>query len=674
MRTLRLAAILLALSACPLLAADDLVSPKYGTWGFDETGMDRSVSPGEDFNAYANGAWLKREAIPANLAAYGVLDQLFERNDARVRGILEDAAAGKLQDRDATRLGALYRSFMDEERADRLDTKPLAPQLAAIRNIKTRRDAAALMGLQNSGYGFIFEISINQDTKAPDRYAVFLNTAGLGLPDRDYYLRDSFAAKKAAYQAYVLRLLEMIGWQDPAGNARAIVDFETKLADASWTRAQLRDSDQTYHPVTMAELKALGPDFDWDAFFNAGGLTKITHAIVTSDSAVPKYTAAFVSTPLPELQAWFAYRLVDRYAMLLSRRFSDAQFEFRGKQLTGQSQPVARWRLAVGLTNDMLGQAVGRIYVARYLPPTAKAKIDVMVAEVRKAMEARIKNLDWMSDATKQKALEKLSRITAKIGYPAKWRDYGALRLSPTDLMGNRLRANAVRWNRQIALLSKSVDHDEWNVLPQIFNNYYFPANNEMIFSAAALQPPSFDPDVDAAVNYGGIGVSIGHEMSHAFDDHGRKFDGKGTLTDWWTQEDAGRFNVRAARLGAQYSAFEPLPGMHVNGALSMGENIGDLGGLLLALDAYHASLKGQTAPIIDGFTGDQRLFLAFAQTQRQKMRDEALRQRLVAAPHPPPQVRVNGAIRNIDRWYSAFDIKPGDPLYVAPENRVRIW
>jgi putative endopeptidase len=423
----------------------------------------------------------------------------------------------------------------------------------------------------------------------------------------------------------------------------------------------------------MAELKALGPDFDWDAFFNASGLPKIPRAIVTSDSAVPKYTSAFASTPVAELQAWFAYKLLDRYAMMLSRRFADAQFEFRGRQLMGQPQPAARWRLGVGLANDMLGQAVGRVYVARYLPPTAKAEIDVMVAEVRKAMAARITKLDWMSDATKQKALEKLSQITAKIGYPAKWRDYDALHLSPTDLMGNRLRANAVRWNRQIALLSKPVDHEEWNVLPQIFNNYYFPANNEMIFSAAALQPPSFDPDADAAVNYGGIGESIGHEMSHAFDDHGRKFDGKGVLTDWWTREDADRFDAQAARLGAQYSAFESLPGMHVNGALSMGENIGDLGGLSLALDAYHASLKGRPAPIIDGFTGDQRLFLAFAQTQRQKMRDDALRQRLVAAPHPPPQVRVNGTIRNIDGWYSAFGIKPGDPLYIAPEDRVRI-
>jgi len=673
-KALNFVSVLTVLGLCPALAADELASARYGRWGFDETGMDRSVSPGADFNAYVSGAWLKRAAIPSDLPAYGILDQLFELNDARVHGILEDAAAGKLQDRDAAKIGALYRSFMDEERIDRLDDKPLAPLLATIRNIKNCREAAALMGRQNDGYAFIFEISINQDPKAPQSYAVFLNAVGLGLPDRDYYLKDAFAAKKAAYQAYVQQMLDMIGWQDPADNAKAIVAFETRLAEASWTRAQLRDSDKTYHPVTMAELKALGSDFEWDAFLSASGLPKINRAIVTSDTAIPKYTSAFASTPLPVLRAWFAFRLTDRYAWLLSRRFADAQFAFMGKQLGGMTAPVARWRRAVAFTNDVLGQSVGRVYVARYFPPAAKTKIDAMVADIRKAMQSRIERLDWMSDATKQKALEKLSRITAKIGYPAKWRDYDALHLSPTDLMGNRLRANAVRWQRQVGLLSKPVDHDEWNVLPQTVNAYYFPANNEMIFTAANLQPPFFDPKADPAVNYGAIGGSIGHEISHAFDDHGRKFDGKGILTDWWTAEDAGRFEAQAARLGAQYSAFEPLPGIRVNGALTMGENIGDMGGLSLALDAYHASLNGQPAPVIDGFTGDQRVFLGWAQIYRQKMRDAALRQRLVAAPHPPSEVRVNGTVRNIDGWYSAFNIKPGDPLYIAPENRAHIW
>ncbi len=674
MESLKIAAVLTFLALCPVLAADDLASPKYGSWGFDESGMDRSVSPGADFNAYANGVWFKRTAIPSDRPTIGILDQLVELSEARAHAIVEDAVAGQLKDQDADKIAAVYRAFMDVETAERLDFKPLAPQLAAIRNIETRRDAVALMGQQNSGYASIFDINISQDPKSPDHYAVFLTAAGLGLPDRDYYLKDSFAAKKTAYQAYVQQMLEMIGWQYPASNAKAIVAFETSLAEAAWTRAQQRDADKTYNPVSMPELKALGPDFDWDAFLGSSGLPQIERAIATTNTAFPRYTTVFASAPLPLLKAWFAFRLIDRYSWLFSKRFVDAQFDFRSKTLDGQPEQSARWKLAVAFTNDVLGQSVGRVYVARYFPPNAKAKIDALVAEIHKAMQARIMKLDWMSDATKQKALEKLSQITVKIGYPAKWLDYSAYKVSPTDLFGNRLRANAFRWHREVARLFQPVDHAEWDVTPQTVNAYYFPANNEIVFTAAILQPPFFDPDADAAINYGGIGGSIGHEISHGFDDHGRKFNGKGILTDWWTTEDASRFNEQAARLGAQYSAFEPLPGAHVNGTLTMGENIGDMGGLSLALDAYQGSLKSQPAPIVDGFTGDQRVFLGWAQIYRQKLRDDILRQRIVAAPHSPPQYRVNGTIRNIDGWYSAFDIKPTDPLYIAPEKRVRIW
>ncbi len=448
----------------------------------------------------------------------------------------------------------------------------------------------------------------------------------------------------------------------------------TRLADASWTRAQQRDPDKAYNPVTIAELKALAPGFDWDAFLGSSGLPKIERTIVTMNTAFPKYGTVFASTPLPILKAWFAFRLIDRFSALLSNRFVHAQFEFLSNTLAGQLKQRARWKRAVAFTNDVLGQSVGRAYVARYFPPTAKVKIDAMVAEIRKAMEKRITKLNWMSDATKQKALEKLSQFTVKIGYPAKWRDYRTYKISPTDLVGNRLRAIAFRWHRQVARLFQPVDHEEWDVTPQTVSAYYFAANNEMIFTAAILQPPFFDPDADPAINYGGIGGAIGHEISHGFDDQGRKFNGKGILTDWWTVQDSDRFKTQAARLGAQYFAFEPLPGAHVNGDLTMGENIGDMGGLSLALDAYRASLKGHPAPVIDGFTGDQRVFLGWAQIYRQKLNDDILRQRVVADPHSPPQYRVNGTIRNIDGWYSAFDIKPGDPLYIAPENRVRIW
>lgn len=673
-KALKLVTFLIALGPVASLAADDLTSPKYGRWGFDESGMDRSASPGGNFNAYANGVWLQKTAIPADRSSVGILDRQFELNEARVHAILEDFAADRLKGHDAAKIAAVYRAFMDEQNAEKLDYAPLAPQLAAIQNIESLRDVAVLMGRQNDGFAFVFEISIAQDPKASDHYAVFLNATGLGLPDRDYYSKDTFAAKKAAYRDYAQRLLEMIGWQNPADNAKAIVDFETSLAEASWTRAQQRDPHKTYNPVSMAGLKTLGPEFDWDAFLDSSGLPRIDRAIVPTNTAFPRYTSVLASTPLPQLKAWFAFRLIDRYGWLLSRRFVDAQFAFHGKTLGGQTDMGPRWRRAVAFTNDVLGQSVGRAYVARYFPPAAKNKIDALVVEIRRAMDARIHKLDWMSDATKQKALEKLSQMSVKIGYPAKWRDYTAYQPSPNDLMGNRLRGNVFRWQRQIAQLSRRVDHDEWERLPQTVNAYYFPANNEMVFTAALLQPPFFDPDADPAINYGGIGASIGHEISHAFDDRGRNFNGKGILADWWTAEDAGRFKAQATRLGGQYSAFEPLPGAHVNGALTMGENIADMGGLSLALDAYRASLKGRSAPIIDGLTGDQRVFLGFSQIYRQKLSDDLLRQRLVAAPHPPPQVRVNGTVRNIDGWYSAFGIKPTDPLYIAPEHRVRIW
>ena len=655
--------------------AADLVSPKFGTWGFDASGMDTSVKPGDDFYQYANGKWDARTTIPGDRVRYGNFDKLAELSENRVHEILEEAAAGKLSDPDAAKIRAAYVSFMDQALADKLDAKPMAADLAKIRAVKSRDEFTALMGKANTGaFTTILPVGIQIDQKSPERYAVYTGTAGLGLPDRDYYLQPSFAQKKAAYLAYVQQMLTMIGWENPAENAKAIVGFEDKLAEATWPRSERRDRDKTYNPMTLAQLQALTPGFDWKRYLVGTELPKVDRFVVTTNTAFPKFAQVYSATPLATLKAWQAFHVADAAAPYLSKRFVDASFEFHNKTLAGQPEQRPRWKRAVAFTDGAIGESVGRVYVARYFPPESKAKMLALVGDIQSALKNRIEHLPWMSDATKAKALEKLAKFTVKIGYPVKWRDYSKLTLKDGDLYGNVIRAGAFEWRRDVARLNKPVDKTEWGMTPQTVNAYYNPVNNEIVFPAAILQPPFFDPNADAAINYGGIGAVIGHETSHGFDDQGRKSDGNGVLTDWWTPEDAAKFNAQAKKLGEQYSAFEPVPGAHLNGSLTMGENIGDMGGLSLAYDAYHASLHGQPAPVIDGFTGDQRVFLGWAQVWREKIRPDFARQMVVVDPHSPARFRVNGTIRNIDGWYSAYDVKPGDKLYVPPEDRVRIW
>jgi putative endopeptidase len=656
-------------------APSSLASPRYGTWGFDMSGMDRSVKPGDDFFRFANGKWEARTQIPSDRTRYGNFDALSVLSEARVRAILEEASAGRLDDRDAAKIGAAYASFMDEARVEKLGARPVAAELAQIRGVRSKDEFTALMGKANtSGFSSILPVGITIDAKSPNRYTVTSGTGGLGLPDRDYYLQPGFAEKKAKYQAYVQRLLTLAGWQKPAENARAIVDFETRLAEATWTRAERRDRDRTYNPMTPAELNALTPGFDWNRYLAATELPKVERIVVTTNTAFPKFAAIYSATPLETLKAWQAFKVVDGAAPYLSKAFADAHYGFRDKELAGQPEQQPRWKRAVTFANATIGESIGRVYVARYFPPESKAKMDALVADVRTALRNRIEKLQWMGPETKTRALDKLAKFTVKIGYPETWRDYSRLEVRRDDLYGNRIRAGAFEWRRQVARLNGPVDKREWSMNPQRVNAYYNFTNNEIVFPAAILQAPFFDPDADPAINYGGIGGVIGHEISHGFDDQGRKSDGDGVLRDWWTAEDAAKFKAQADRLGAQYSAFEPLPGAKVNGALTMGENIGDLGGLSLALDAYRASLKGRPAPVIDGLTGEQRVFLGWAQVWRQKIRDEALRQQVVSDPHSPAYYRVNGTIRNIDGWYQAFDVQPGETLHVAPDARVRIW
>ena len=655
--------------------ATSLESPRYGTWGFDISGMDTTAKPGDDFYKFANGTWDAKTVIPSDRTRYGNFDKLAELSELRTRAIIESAAADKAATGEKAKIGAAYRAFMDEATIEKLDSKPIQPWLDGVKKVKTKDEFTALMGKSSTTpYADLISLGISVDAKNPQRYAVYAGTGGTSLPDRDYYLDAKFADKKAAYLVYVEKMLTLAGWPKPAENAKAVVDFETKLAEASWTRVERRNRDKTYNPATLAELQAMTPGYDWNRYLVGTELPKLDRVIVTTNTSFPKYAKIYAETPLETLKAWQAFKVTDGAAPMLSKRFADAQFEFRNKTLAGQPEQRPRWKRAVAQVNGMLGEAVGKEYVAAYFPPESKAKMLSLVGDIRTALKTRIDNLDWMGAETKVKAQDKLSKFTVKIGYPDKWRDYSKLEIKEDDAYGNMIRTGAWDYRHDVERLNQPVDKTEWGMTPQTVNAYYNSVNNEIVFPAAILQAPFFHPDADPAINYGGIGGVIGHEIGHGFDDQGRKSDGDGVLRDWWTAEDAAKFNAQADKLGAQYSAFEPFPGVHVNGKLTMGENIGDMAGLTLALEAYHVSLHGQPAPVLDGFTGDQRIYLGWAQVWRGKSREDALKQQIASDPHSPGYYRVNGTIRNQPGWYSAFDVKPGDKLYVAPEDRVKIW
>jgi putative endopeptidase len=658
----------------PEPALDLTQAPRMGSWGFDTSGEDRSVKPGDDFFRFANGKAVDKLVIPPDRSRFGVFDALRELSDARSRAVIE-APGTPAPGTDEARIKALYASFMDQGRLEALGAAPLQPELNAIKAVKTRSQLARLMGKGSSSlYGSFFGAYVGDDAKDPKHYAVVLTQGGLGLPDRDYYLTAQFADKKAKYQDYVAATLKRIGWPEPEARARQIVEMETAIAQASWTRVDQRDDDKTYNPMTPAELAKAAPGFDWAAFFDGAQLSQVKRVIVSENTAFPKIADIYAKAPLPVLQAWAAYTLTDAASSYLPKAFDEASFDFHSKTLSGVPEQRPRWKRATSLVSGQLGEALGRVYVEKFFPAESKAQMLSLVGDLRTALGERIKKLDWMSDVTKGKALEKLAKFNVKIGYPDKWRDYSKLTLKADDLYGNIERGAAFEWNYRIGRLDGPVDRAEWEMFPQTVNAYYSSTKNEIVFPAAILQPPFFDPKADAAINYGAIGGVIGHEMTHGFDDQGRKSDGDGALTDWWTKDDAARFDARAKALAAQYSGFEPISGAHINGELTLGENIADLGGLLLALDAYHASLHGQPAPVIDGLTGDQRVFLGWAQAWRSKFRDDALRRQIATDPHSPDMFRVNGVVHNVPGWYDAYDVKPGEKLYLAPDQRVKIW
>ena len=672
-------AVLLAGSAAAQPAGSVPVppTPHYGTWGFDTAGADTAIAPGSDFFGYADGTAVSHIVIPQDRSSYGAFVMLAELSEARVHAILEQSAATAPVAPTASpeKIGAFYRAFMDQARVNALGATPLRHDLDAVRAAPDRAALAALMGRENDGFfASLVDVGINSDEKDPDRYAVTLSQSGLGLPDRDYYLKPEFAAKKALYQAYVAQLLGLIGWADPTGNAQRIVDFETRIAEVSLPKEDQRDPDRLYNPMSVAQLEASDTGFAWRPFLQAADLGGVNRVIVGETDAIAKIAALYQQTPLDVLKAWEAFHVADAAAPVLSDPFVQANFEFHARGLSGQPQIQVRWKRGVRVVDAGMGEAVGQIYVARYFPPDSKAKMQQLVADLKLAFRHRIENLTWMGPATKAEALKKLAGYTVKIGYPDHFRDYSALAIRGDDLAGDVERSQAFEWARQVRRLNGPVDKSEWGMTPQTVNAYNNPVWNEVVFPAAILQPPFFDPNADPAINYGAIGGVIGHEMTHGFDDEGRKFDDTGRLRDWWTAEDAARFNERAARLQAQYDTYSPLPGAHVNGKLTEGENIADSGGINLGLDAYHAFLDGRPAPTVGGYTGDQRVFLGWAQVWRGKTRDDALRQRLVVDPHSPEMFRVNGVVRNVDAWYSAFSVKPGQALYLAPDQRAHIW
>ncbi|WP_084445496.1 M13 family metallopeptidase [Sphingomonas sp. TDK1] len=668
---LLLGAAIYGLSPAPAqTAAAASGKPAYGTYGFDTAGMDRSVRPGDDFYAYANGTWAKNTAIPADQSNYGAFNLLDDLSKERTHAILE-AAKGDA----GSKIGTAYATYLDTATIDAKGLAPIKPWLDQIKGV-TSKDAMSALYAQASrnGVPVPFGAFVGQDDKEPEVYALSMFQSGLGLPDRDYYLSSDakLVETRAAYGKHLTNLLALAGEPDAAARAAAIVAFETEIAKVSWTRADSRDANKTYNKLSLAQLKEQAPGFDFASFFKGIG-APVDSVIVAQPSAVTGIAKLIAATPVAVLRDQLIVRSLSAYSDVLPSNIDKEVFAFEGTTLSGTPEQQVRWKRAVDFTTGALSDEVSKIYVAKFFPPETKAAADRLVKNVIAAMDARIDKLDWMAPETKVKAHEKLAAFTPKIGYPDRWRDYSALKITAGDAFGNSLRANQWQHDENVGHLGKPLQRWEWGMTPMTINAYANFGMVEIVFPAAILQPPFFDPKADPAVNYGGIGAVIGHELSHHFDDQGAKYNKEGRLTDWWTPADVAAFKQRTDALAAQYDAYTPLPGMHVNGRLTLGENTADLAGLSVAHDAYLKSLGGKPAPVIAGTTGDQRFYLGWAQVWRRNYREANLRQRLLTDPHAPSEQRT-WVVRNLDPWYAAFKPAPADKLYLSPEKRVRIW
>jgi endothelin-converting enzyme len=640
--------------------------------------FDKTVSPRQDFYRYVDGTWLKKTKIPADKSNYGSFTALYDEAQQRLRKIIEDAAAKENgSDPDKQKIGDFYKSYMDTNRIESLGLTPLKPSIEKIKKVKKKTELAGLIAwLQAIGVQTPFNFYVAQDGKQSDRYICYISQSGLGMPDRDYYLNPSskFENFRSEYAAYIARIFNLAGEDNAESRAQGILALEKKIAQYHWTRVQNRDRDKTYNKYKVIRLVRDYPNFNWGQFIKSAQKAKVEELVIRQPQYLEGFDTLFRNVNLSDWQDYFEFKLIKAYAGLLSNDFVMANFDFYGKKLSGIEQIRPRWKRGVSMVDGKLGEVLGKIYVGLYFKPEAKKRMKKLVDNLVISYRARLQNLDWMGEETKKEALKKLSKFNAKIGYPDKWKDYSALTIKSDDLVGNYMRAN--RWERDYNMnkLGKPVNRDEWGMTPQTVNAYYSPSMNEVVFPAAILQPPFFNMDADDAVNYGAIGAVIGHELTHGFDDQGRKSDGDGNLRNWWTKEDLRKFEEKASRMVEQYNQYSPIDTMHINGKLTLGENIADLGGVTISYYAYRNSLQGKPAPIMDGFTGEQRFFIGWAQIWRRKYKDDELRKRLLTDPHSPSEYRVNGILSNMTEFYKAFDVKEGDKMFRPDSVRVQIW
>jgi predicted metalloendopeptidase len=648
------------------------------TSGIDTSTFDHSVRPQDDFFRYVNGGWLKKTDIPADASSWGAFQELRENSRNALHELFEGASKASAPAGSPERkVGDLYASYMDSARVESLGTAPLAPELKYLGNLRMTSQLPAFFAhFARIGVQGPVGVFVNADAKHSSVNIVQVNQSGLTMPDRDYYLKDDpkMVSTRAAYVDYITRMMTLAKQPDPAGSAKRILDLETQIATPQWERARNRDRDATYNKMTVAELSAMTPSFSWPRYLKEAGLSKATDVVVRQPDYVKALDPIFANTPVSTWREYLTFKLIDEFADELPAGFVQARFAFRGHTLSGQQELAVRWKRAVDGTNTTLGEAAGALYAAKYFTPAAKARMAALVTNMINAYRVGIDSLEWMSPETKAQAKEKLAHFKVKIGAPDTPRDYSALTIKRDDLFGNEVRYREFEYADMAGRLGKPVDKSRWGMTAPTVNAQYSSTSNDITFPAGILQPPFFNANADDAVNYGAIGAVIGHEIGHGFDDQGRKSDGEGNLRDWWTAADATSYQERTTKLGAEYDAINPIDNLHINGKLTMGENIGDLSGLAQAYRAYHISLNGKEAPVIDGLTGDQRFFMGFAQIWRGKMRDDALRQQLLTNPHSPADYRAFVPLINNDAFEATFNVQPGDKMYLAPDQRVKIW
>jgi len=646
--------------------------------GITKQNMDTLVKPGDNFQDYVNGTWMKKTKIPADKSSYGAFDMLYDQSQKDVKAIIEEASKGGFAEgSDQQKIGDYYASYINRKERDAKGISPIQPELKAIDAIANYSDLAAFFGIANrTGLASPFSISVTQDFKDPNQYTLMTWQGGLGLPEREYYLQNDakMVDVRAKYVAHIENMFQLTGMPNAKESAAKIMALETTLAKNHMTKELTRETAKLYNKYETKNLKTLMPDFDWNAMLTKAGIEKQKIVVVSQVEYTKSLNNIIKNTPLDTWKTYLKWSLINNTATHLTTSLDKAHFEFYGKVLYGTEKQEDDWKRAVNNVNSSLGEIVGKVYVEKHFSPEAKERMTVMVKNLLKAYAESIKKLDWMSPATKKQALAKVDKFMIKIGYPDKWRDYSSLKVAKNDLYGNAQRATEFEYNRMLNKLGKPVDRTEWGMTPQTVNAYYNPSLNEIVFPAAILQPPFFNLKADDAVNYGGIGAVIGHEIGHGFDDQGATFDGDGVMRDWWTPADLNAFKAKTGALVAQYNGFKVFPDLNVNGAFTLGENIGDLGGLSIAIKAYKMSLNGKEAPKMDGYTGMQRVFLGWGQVWLDKQREESLRSQVAGDPHSPSKFRINGVVRNVPEFYEAFNIKPTDSLYLAPDKRVKIW